>query len=191
MKIKVSDEITLHELSLKSAGEIFKSVEDSREILRKWLFWVDESKSVKDTEDYIKSVHRARGAMKELVLEIRVKGEFAGLISMKEIDLVHNKAEIGYWLAQDVVGKGIMTRSCMALIDYAFDELKLNKIQIRCALDNIRSWKIAENLGFSLEGIERQGERVRGMYMNLKVYSLLKAEWEGKQKFEIRNQKSE
>lgn len=185
MKIKVSDEITLHELSLKSAGEIFKSVEDSREILRKWLFWVDESKSVKDTEDYIKSVHRARNARKELVLEIRVKGEFAGLISMNQIDLVHNKAEIGYWLAQDAVGKGIMTRSCMALINYAFDELKLNTIHIRCALDNIRSWKIAENLGFSLEGIERQGERVRGIYMNLKVYSLLKAEWEGNQKFKI------
>jgi len=96
---------------------------------------------------------------------------------MSDIDLMNNKAEIGYWLGYSYVGKGIMTRSCEALIRYAFDDLELNKLWIRCAVENARSCNIPKQLGFSFEGIERQGGLMHGKYMDLKVYSLLRKEW--------------
>ncbi len=177
MKIQVNKDIVLHKIRQKSAEEIFECIDRSRDFLREWLTWVDGTASSKDTGKYIKSVHHARGVRKELVFEIRYKGEIAGLIGIKDIDLMNNKAEIGYWLGVDAIGKGIMIRSCEALIDYAFDEFRLNKIWIRCAIENVRSCNIPKQLGFLFEGVERHGELLHGKYMDLKVYSLLKKEW--------------
>jgi ribosomal-protein-serine acetyltransferase len=177
MKIKVDHDIVLRKIRIKSAKDIFNCIDASRDYLREWLPFVDDTLTWKDTESYIKSVVQAKGAINDLVLEVWFRDRIVGLISMKDIDLMNNKAEIGYWLSRDAVGKGIITRSCRALITYSFDEIKLNKIWIRCAVENVRSCNIPKQLGFTFEGIERQGEYLNGKYVDLKVYSLLKKEW--------------
>lgn len=177
MKIKTDNDITLITLRLKSAREIYDCIDRSRDFLGKWMPWVETTKSYKDTEAYIKSAKDKHRDKSDLVFEIRQKDKFIGLIGLKDIDHTNKKAEIGYWLGEEYSGKGIMTRSSKVLIDYAFDELKLNRIMIRCAVENIRSCNIPRQLGFAFEGIERQGERIYGRYQDLKVYSLLKKEW--------------
>ncbi len=177
MKIKADKDIVLHKVKVKSAEDIFECIDNSRDFLSQWLPWVETTKTSKDTEKYIKSVVNTPGAHEELVFEIRVREKIVGMIGMKDIDLMNNKAEIGYWLGEDAIGKGIMIRSCKALITYAFEELKLNKIWIRCAVENVRSCNIPKQLGFTFEGIERQGEKLGGKYIDLKVYSLLRKEW--------------
>jgi len=177
MKIIVDNDITLRKVRVKSAEEIYECIEASREFLREWLPWVDETKSPQDTEKYIKSVQHDRGALRDLVFEVWYRDEIAGLLAMKDIDKLNNKAEIGYWLGMKAVGKGIMIRSCRALIDHAFTELHLNKIWIRCAVDNQSSCNIPKQLGFTYEGIERQGEYLHGRYIDIKIYSLLRKEW--------------
>lgn len=177
MKIIVDKNITLYKARVKSADEIFECIDNSREFLREWLPWVDGTITAKDTEKYIKSLERPHGKYKDLVFEVRYKEAIAGLLGMKDIDSLNNKAEIGYWLGQQAVGKGIMIRSCRALINYAFTELHLNKIWIRCAVDNLNSCNIPKQLGFTYEGIERQGEFLHGRYIDIKIYSLLRKEW--------------
>lgn len=177
MKIKADNDIVLQAIRIKSAREIFECMDNSREFLREWLPFVDVTKTWKDTEKYIRTVHEGSDADKNMGFEVRFKDKIVGLIGLKDIDLVNNKAEIGYWLSLDAVGKGIMTRSCKALIQYSFSDLKLNKIWIRCAVNNPRSYNIPKQLGFTFEGTERQGSLMRGKYTDLKVYSLLKKEW--------------
>ena len=71
-----------------------------------------------------------------------------------------------------------MTSSVEALIDYAFNKIGINRIQIRVAIKNIPSRSIPERLGFSLEGIERDGELlVDNQFTDIAVYSLLKREY--------------
>lgn len=177
MKITVDKNIQLYKLRLKSAPEIYECIDHSRDFLKEWLPWVENTRSVKDTENFIRSVRVRKSPMAELVFEIRMNKKVAGLIGLKDIDLVNNKAEIGYWLTREATGKGIMIRSCKALIDHAFGELELNKIWIRCAVENLRSCNIPKQLGFTFEGIERHGEKLYGRYIDLKVYSLLRREW--------------
>ena len=177
MKIVADKEITLQKIRIKSAKEIYTCMDNSREFLRQWLPFVDTTTSWKDTENFIRSVLNRRGAYQHLTFEVRHNDKIVGLIGLKDIDLMNNKAEIGYWLSKDAVGKGIMTRSCIALVNYAFDVLKLNKIWIRCAVENTRSCNIPKQMGFSFEGIERHGELLNGKYHDLKVYSLIKKEW--------------
>jgi ribosomal-protein-serine acetyltransferase len=180
MRIKVDQDISLQKIRLKSASDIYDCIDNSRDTLREWLPWVDQTKSVKDTEKFIRSVHRSSGGAKQMVFEVSCRKKIVGLIGLKDMDMVNGKAEIGYWLGNEAVGKGVMTRSCMALLSFSFEELGMNRIQIKSAVDNIRSCNIPKQLGFSFEGVERQGELIRGMYHDLKVYSLLKKEWKKK-----------
>jgi ribosomal-protein-serine acetyltransferase len=180
MKIKVDKDISLQKIRLKSAREIFECMDHSRKTLREWLPWVDETKSYKDTEKFIRAVHKSRGYNKQMVFEVIFRKKIAGLIGLKDMDMLNNKAEIGYWLGAEAVGKGVMSRSCNAMLRFSFEELGMNRIQIKCAADNIRSCNIPKQIGFSFEGVERQGEFVHGIYRDLKVYSLLKKEWKKK-----------
>jgi ribosomal-protein-serine acetyltransferase len=68
-----------------------------------------------------------------------------------------------------------MTAAVKALCDFAFQELNMNRIQIKCAVGNEPSKRIPRRLGFTFEGIERDGELLTGgIYTDIEVYSLLK-----------------
>ena len=103
--------------------------------------------------------------------------EFSGLIGFKDTDWANNKTELGYWLAEKMQGKGIITRCSSALVKYAFKKLGMNRIQIKVAKGNEKSEAIPARLGFQLEGIERQGELLNGKYHDLEVFSLLKTDY--------------
>ena len=110
---------------------------------------------------------------------IYYKEQFVGLVGYKDTDNLNKKLEIGYWLSQYAQGKGIMMQSVEKLIEFAFQEMDMNRIQIKVAVGNRKSRRIPEKLGFQSEGIERDGELlVDGVYTDIIVYSLLKREYQ-------------
>lgn len=112
---------------------------------------------------------------------IRYNGELAGVIGFHRVDWLNHSTSIGYWLAEDFQGKGIMTASCRCLLDYAFGNLGMNRVEIRCATENLRSRAIPERLGFTEEGLIRQAEWLYDHYVDHLVYGLLREEWKGGQ----------
>lgn len=175
--IKVDDDIILKKISEVSASRIFNSIHQSRDHLRPWLPFVDQTQSVNDTRNFIKSVQNNKCLKKDMVFEIWHLNEFAGLIALKEIDYANLKVEIGYWLDQQKTGKGIMIRSCKCLIDYVFKELKLNRVSIKIAIGNRKSTAIPLGLDFYQEGIEKNGELINNKFHDLLVFSMLKKDW--------------
>ena len=112
---------------------------------------------------------------KEYVFVIHYDGAFAGLIGFKDTDKLNKKTEIGYWLSESYQKKGIITESVKVLLHFAFDELDINRIQIKCAVGNAPSRNIPRKLGFKFEGVERDGELlVDNQFTNIEVYSLIK-----------------
>lgn len=74
--------------------------------------------------------------------------------------------------------EGVITKSVNKLCEFAFRELEINRIQIKCAVGNIPSKNIPKRLGFVFEGIEREGELLSGgIYTDIEVYSKLKSEF--------------
>ena len=71
-----------------------------------------------------------------------------------------------------------MTKSCQAMVTYAFDTLKLDKVEIRCAIENTRSGAIPQRLGFKLEGIIKQGEWLYDHFVDLFLFGMLASEWD-------------
>ena len=113
--------------------------------------------------------------VREYVFVIYYKKAFAGLIGFKQSDSINRKTEMGYWICESVQGNGIATKSVQALMKFAFSELLVNRIQIKCAVGNLKSKNIPKRLGFVFEGIERDGERMsNGSYCDIEVYSFLK-----------------
>ena len=176
-EIIVSDNLILKLLRQESAGIIFETTDLNRGYLRTWLPFVDNTRKLEDTETFIKAILRASCPKRDIVYEIWYDELFAGLIAIKEIDGWNNRAEFGYWLIPRFEGKGIMTSCCIAILNFAFSKLRLNRIQIKAGIGNARSSRIPERLGFKFEGIERAGEKFPDHYKDLEVYSLLKEEW--------------
>lgn len=86
--------------------------------------------------------------------------------------------EIGYLLHPDYWGQGYMTEAVASLVEVAFTVLKLHKVEIRCYSYNKGSRRVAEKLGFTLEGRIRDREDNQGKRCDLLEYGLLKEEWE-------------
>lgn len=177
MILNVDKNIVLKQLELTDTPDIFNTIDTQREHLGPWLPFVETTKQLSDTHAFVESVVNSPKDRMEYTFTIRVNGRMAGLIGFKATDRANKKTEIGYWLSRDFLGRGIMSRSVSTLCDFAFRELDMNRIQIKCALANTPSRNIPQRLGFKLEGIERAGELLTGgVFTDLAVYSRLKGD---------------
>ena len=177
--LKCDRDITLKQIEMEDAPVIFRIIDAQRDYLGPWLPFVEQTRELSDTESFVKSVVGAPSDRFEYIFTIRARNEMAGLIGFKLSDRANRKTEIGYWLSRPFQGRGIMTRSVSCLLDFAFDKLEMNRVQIKCAAGNQPSIKIPLRLGFRSEGIERDGELLSGeRYTDLEVFSILKREWE-------------
>jgi ribosomal-protein-serine acetyltransferase len=177
--IKVNEHIALQTITLADSTDMYNTINSQRGYLGKWLPFVAFTQQIEDTRNYIRSVLSAPESSREHVFVIRFDGEFAGLVGLKAIDQSNHKTEIGYWLSEPYQKKGIVSNSIIVLARHAYNRLKVNRIQIKCAIGNEPSKNIPQRLGFKLEGIERDGELLSGnVYADIEVYSMLKREFE-------------
>ncbi|MDD4604441.1 MAG: GNAT family protein [Bacteroidales bacterium] len=177
--IHVSENILLKQLEHSDADDIFHTIINQQKYLGKWLPFVEFTLEIEDTKKYIQSIVDSQKENCDCVFVIRFKDEFAGLIGLKGTDKPNKKTEIGYWLSEPFQKNGIMTASVRSLVQFAYNNLDINRVQIKCAVGNIPSKNIPKRLGFELEGIERDGELLSGgIFTDLEVYSKLKNESE-------------
>lgn len=173
----VNDHIRLETLKLSMARQIFDAIEHDRLYLKQWLPFVEMTNDITDTEKFIKSVSSDKRFKRDEIYSIWYQETFAGLIGFKDTDWNNRKTELGYWLAEQLQGKGIITTCVKKLISYAFVKMKMNRVQIKVAVGNHKSAAIPNRLGFQLEGIERAGEFHDNKYLDLQIFSLLKQDW--------------
>jgi ribosomal-protein-serine acetyltransferase len=173
----IDDQISLKLLDVRDGEKIFDLTNSSRDYLREWLPWLDQTTKQEDTNEFIKMSLKGFAENKSLNTVILVNGQIAGVAGYNEINWSNKTAYIGYWLGEEFQGKGIMTKVARALTDYAFMELNLNKVEIRAAVGNKKSRSIPERLGFVNEGCIRQAEWLYDHYVDHIVYGMLVNEW--------------
>jgi ribosomal-protein-serine acetyltransferase len=173
----IRDGVYLKLLEERHAAAIFSVVNRDRAYLRKWLPWVDLTSQAGDTLKFIKTTLAQFANNEGLTAGIWCGSAYAGTIGTHKIDWLNRKVEIGYWIASKFQGQGIVTDACRLLIEHAFKEWELNRIEIHCALGNQKSCAIPKRLGFQLEGVLRKAQLVGGKYLDTNVYSMLAREW--------------
>lgn len=178
MGIGLDKKCVVERLELHHANELFQLIDKSRESLSAWLTFPTYTHSVSDTITFIEKSLKRSEANNGYWSGIWYEGTLVGSIGLLYIDHTMRRTEIGYWLGKDYVGKGLMTNACKQLIRVAFDELNLQKIEIKVATMNTKSQAIPMKLGFTQEGIIRRDEWINNTFYDRMLYGLLKDEWE-------------
>ena len=176
-RVQLDDRVELRLLELPHSAALYPVIDRNREYLRQWLPWVDGSRSSEDVARHIGENLERYESRESLAAGIWIDGEICGAISIHKIDRLNRSTSIGYWLAADRQGEGVMTRACRAMVDHAFREFGLHRVEIRCATGNQRSCSIPRRLGFTPEGTLRDAEWLYDHFVDLVVYSMLESEW--------------
>jgi ribosomal-protein-serine acetyltransferase len=176
--LKVDDNLQLDLLREHHVVIFYTLLDRNREHLATWVPWVTRIKSSSEAAELIKGWERQYARNDGLVAGIWFKGELAGIINLNYIQWQNRCTNIGYWLGENFQGQGIITKSCRALINYAFHEKDLHRIEIDPPVSNLKSCAVAERLGFYKEGIQRQKWLVQGEYVDGILYSLLAGDWQ-------------
>jgi RimJ/RimL family protein N-acetyltransferase len=107
------------------------------------------------------------------IFAIEVNGEAAGGIGIHpQQDIMRKNAELGYWLAEDYWGNGILTRAIPQIVDFAFKTYDITRIYSRPYSTNLASQRVLEKTGFKLEGRFEKTIFKNGEYLDELVYAV-------------------
>lgn len=180
-EFKLNDEIRLRLLETRHAEELFDLVDANRDHLRSWLPWVDRTQELADVHDFIVGTQYQYAENRGFVTGIWYGTGLVGVVGHNEVNWENRFCRLGYWLAAPFEGKGIMTMACRAITTYSFQDMELNRVDIRAAVANSKSRAIPERLGFKLEGILRDAEWLYDRFVDHAVYGMLAREWASEQ----------
>lgn len=108
---------------------------------------------------------------------IEADGHVIGSIALfRGSDVYQKTAELGYWLAEDYWGKGIMTRAVKQICEEGFSRWDIVRVYAEPFAHNAPSRRVLEKAGFSLEGVMRRGVYKRGQVCDFCMYALLREE---------------
>ena len=175
---RIDDEIELRQFTPDDADIVFEAVHRNAEHLMEFMHWMTRDYSREMSRDFINASIENRNKRESVGYGIFKTGRLIGAIGFAAFDWPSNATEIGYWIDRQEEGKGIVSRACRQLIEYAFNDLGMNRIQIRCAAENIRSAAIPARFGFKKEGCLRQSQFRNGKLHDFLVFGLLRSEWQ-------------
>jgi len=98
--------------------------------------------------------------------------------SQSNIGLKDTEAEIGYWIGEPFWGQGLIPEAAKVVIDYGFNELKLDKIWCGVFVENTKSKRVEEKLGFNYQYTrENMPCAIEGVLHTVEISSINKNEW--------------
>lgn len=103
-----------------------------------------------------------------------------GLVSLTNIDLLNQCAEFHIMVGdKENQGKGIGTFAVKAMLDHAFNNMNLQRIELTVLEYNERAKRLYEKSGFQFEGRKRKSTYKNGKFVDMLMYSILKTEFLG------------
>lgn len=111
------------------------------------------------------------------VIEFKSSKEVIGIINLHNIDETNHSAETSYILCPRYWGKGIMTEALKRVLQYAFEEIGINRVQADVFQGNYASDKVLLKCGMRKEGVARKQYYKEGAYIDATQYAILREEW--------------
>lgn len=101
--------------------------------------------------------------------------ELVGISILKNIDMIHRKAEFAIYLgSKDARGKGLGYEATYKTLQFAFNKLGLNRVYLKVLRDNIDAMKLYKRIGFAQEGILRKSVFKNNTFKDEHFLGLLK-----------------
>ena len=118
-----------------------------------------------------------RGEQATFAIVLREGDTLIGAIGLS-IKAQYEQAELGYWVGKPYWGQGYCTEAARAVLDYAFTVLNLNRIHAHHLARNPASGRVMQKIGMTYEGHLRQHVKKWGAFEDIKMYGILRSEFE-------------
>ena len=176
-----TERLVLRTPTMKDAKNIVELLDDRN--ISKFVASIPYPYGLKDARWFIKnSLEKSRKRKKSdynFSIELKSEKRIVGGIGLHKIDKFSGTVEIGYWVGREYWKKGIVSEAIVVLLDFAFNKLKLNRVELRAYTENLASNNIAKKFGFKLEGTLKKCVRCKATNKihDANIYGLLREEW--------------
>ena len=178
----VGERVLIRRPRQEDAQALWEAVDASRGHIGRWMAWTRFYASVQDAHAYIARVEATwdpHGERQMLIFD-RENQHLLGGIGLHALPRSVRAFEIGYWLTQDAQGHGYVREAAQLVTRLAFGPLNASRVAIRVEPRNVRSRRVAENLGFQIEGIARKaGIGPEGEPVDLVMHALTRDDLPG------------
>jgi ribosomal-protein-serine acetyltransferase len=149
--------IALRPYRVSDIGSVYEAVRESIPELSVWMSWCHPDYSVEETRIWIESQPDKwqKGSEYNFAVSYNSGSLYLGGCGLNIVDRDCGVANIGYWVRTGRTNEGIATAATLLLAKFAFNELRLNRVELTIAVDNRASLRVADKAGATREGILR------------------------------------
>ncbi|MGO3153685.1 MAG: GNAT family N-acetyltransferase [Galactobacter sp.] len=176
-----TDRLTLRRFTDQDGGELYRLHSDA-DTLKYWDSspWVRPEQAARFLERSQRAADEERAVY--LAVDLTEEARFLGWCTFSTWNPEFKTGELGYCFLPENWGQGYATEASVAVLDWAYDTLDLNRVQSEVDTRNPASARVLEKLGFTLEGTLRENCVVDGVTSDSWLYSILRREWEAQRR---------
>jgi RimJ/RimL family protein N-acetyltransferase len=177
MKIKTK-RLILRSATFKDAADI--AINANNLDVTRYTAHIPFPYSVKNAKDFVRLCRKRESQRPctdlNFVVELRSEKKVIGCLGFIRIDYFTGKADIGYWFGKNYWRRGFGSEAVNALINLAFNKLKLQRLEVAIYTENRASQALVKKLGFKKEGLRYRASRscATGALHDVLIYALLK-----------------
>jgi len=173
----MSADVSIRPLREEDAPGLFESVHESMDELVTWMPWCHSDYSISEARDWIGARIAAFEARDEFHFAIILgKDQLAGVCGLSGIQKGNRLANLGYWVRTSLARQGIATAATRLLADWAFQNTKLNRLEILVAVRNHPSLRVAAKAGAIWEGVLRGRLRHHEEMYDAVLFSIIRGD---------------
>ncbi|MFK4068199.1 GNAT family N-acetyltransferase [Streptomyces sp. NPDC029674] len=175
--LPLGDQAQLRPLEPWQAPEFLAHIDRARPTVDPWIPWATFSTDLDSATATLQRYADRLAADGGRIYGIWLDGTLVGGVMFTRFDADTGVCEIGCWLERTAEGRGLVTRACRELIDWAFRERGMSRVEWWAGAGNTRSTEAARRLGMTREGVLRRRYPYRGERQDSEVWSVLREEW--------------
>lgn len=169
-----SDHVLLRPYRVEDASVVFIAATESVDTVGRWMPWCHAGYTEAESVAWIEKCQAAwqSGEAYEFAM-FDSANEYVGGAGLNQFDRLHNLANLGYWVRQSRQSRGLATDAVRILARFGFETLRLTRIEIVAASENVASRRVAEKAGAQLECLARNRLVIHGVPLVAAVHSLV------------------
>jgi RimJ/RimL family protein N-acetyltransferase len=157
---------------------LFAAARESIGDICAWMTWCTPGYSLEDSKSFVarsQTDWENGHSYSFAILDIE-DDTFLGSVGLNHIDRVHNVANMGIWVRTSKTGQGVASNAIRLIATFAFEELRLSRMEILVAFDNQPSIRVAEKVRAKIEGVLRNRLVLAGKSHDAVMCSIIPAD---------------
>lgn len=176
--IPLGDGAELRPLEPWRAEEFLAHMDRGREFIGRHVGLPDVTTDLDSARAWLQSYADRTAADTGRLYGIWLDELLVGGVLFRVFDVANGLCEAGCWLEPSAAGRGLITRACRVIIDWAVKERGMHRVEWHVSTQNQPSINVAKRLGMTRDGVLRENFLYRGVRQSTEIWSVLASDWQ-------------